>query len=191
MANIHQTLKQVAALYEDLIGTREEITRCVEEMQRWQEEHRAGLARMQEENQAALVDVARIGRAVKKYREEIEVLASEVRGRGWAGSGSSGLESDIRCSGEFRPLSRPHWPPPAVSPTPRWGGKCQFRTAAGRGESTSSGPGGDPEAHGVARRSGLASARACVLGTSGSSGPGIPAAVPPPARPVLTSDRVG
>jgi len=40
MANIHQTLKRVAALYEGLIGTREEITRCVEELQRWQREER-------------------------------------------------------------------------------------------------------------------------------------------------------
>ena len=81
MANIHQTLKRVAALYEDLIGTREEITRCVEELQRWQEENRAWRARVQEESQAAVKDVERIGRAVKRQREEIEVLASEARER--------------------------------------------------------------------------------------------------------------
>ena len=81
MANIHQTLKRVAALYEDLLGTREEITRCVDELQRWQEENRGWRARVQEERQAAVKDLERLGRAVKKQREEIEVLASEARER--------------------------------------------------------------------------------------------------------------
>ena len=49
MANIHQTLKRVASLYEDLIGTREELTRCVEELRDWQQENRAWRARVQEE----------------------------------------------------------------------------------------------------------------------------------------------
>lgn len=79
MANIHQTMKRVAALYEDLIGTREEITRCVEEMQHWHQENRAWSARVQDEVQAAVKDVERIGRAAKKQREEIEVLAREAR----------------------------------------------------------------------------------------------------------------
>ena len=81
MANIHQTLKRVASLYEDLIGTREELTRCVEELRDWQEENRAWRARVQEESQAAVKDVERIGRAVKRQREEIEVLAREARER--------------------------------------------------------------------------------------------------------------
>ena len=81
MANIHQTMKRVAALYEDLIGTREELTRCVQELRNWQEENRAWRARVQEERQAAVKDVERLGLAVKKQREEIEVLASETRER--------------------------------------------------------------------------------------------------------------
>ena len=81
MANIHQTLKRVAALYEDLIGTREELTRCVQELRDWQEENRAWRARVREERQAAVKDVERLGRAVKKQREEIEVLAREARER--------------------------------------------------------------------------------------------------------------
>ena len=81
MANIHQTMKRVAALYEDLIGTREELTRCVQELRDWQEENRAWRARVREERQAAVKDVERLGRAVKKQREEIEVLAREARAR--------------------------------------------------------------------------------------------------------------
>jgi len=81
MANIHQTLKRVAALYEDLIGTREELTRCVQELRDWQEENRAWRARVQGHVQAAVKDVERIGRAAKRQREEIEVLASEARER--------------------------------------------------------------------------------------------------------------
>jgi len=81
MANIHQTMKRVAALYEDLIGTREELTRCVQELQYWQEENRAWRARVQEESQAAVKDVERIGRAAKKQWEEIEVIARETRER--------------------------------------------------------------------------------------------------------------
>ena len=81
MANIHQTMKRVAALYEDLIGTREELTRCVQELRDWQEENRAWCARVREERQAAVKDVERLGRAVKKQREEIEVLAREARAR--------------------------------------------------------------------------------------------------------------
>ena len=81
MANIHQTLKRVAALYEDLIGTREELTRCVQELRDWQEENRAWRARVQGHVQAAVKDVERIGRAAKRQREEIEVLARETRER--------------------------------------------------------------------------------------------------------------
>ncbi|MDE2973668.1 MAG: hypothetical protein OXU64_02935 [Gemmatimonadota bacterium] len=81
MANIHQTMKRVASLYEDLLGTREEITRCVQELRDWQEENRAWRTSMQEAIQAAVKDVERIGRAVKRQREEIEVLASEARER--------------------------------------------------------------------------------------------------------------
>ena len=81
MANIHQTMKRVASLYEDLIGTREEITRCVEELRDWQEENRAWRTRVQKEAQAAVKDVERLGRAVKKQREEIEVLAREAQAR--------------------------------------------------------------------------------------------------------------
>ena len=81
MANIHQTMKRVAALYEDLISTREELTRCVQELRNWQEENRAWRASVREERQAALKDVERLGRAVRKQREEIEVLAREVRER--------------------------------------------------------------------------------------------------------------
>ena len=81
MANIHQTLKRVEALYAELLGTREEITRCVEELQRWQEESRAWRARVREERQAAVEDVERLGRAAKKEREEIELLARATRER--------------------------------------------------------------------------------------------------------------
>ena len=81
MANIHQTMKRVASLYEDLIGTREELTRCVQELRNWQEENRAWRARVQEESQAAVRDVERIGRAAKRQREAIEVLAREARER--------------------------------------------------------------------------------------------------------------
>lgn len=81
MANIHQTMKRVEALYADLLGTRQEITRCVQELRDWQEENRVWRARVQEEVQAAVKDVERIGRAVKRQREEIEVLASEAQAR--------------------------------------------------------------------------------------------------------------
>lgn len=81
MANIHQTLKRVAALYEDLIGTREELTRCAQELRDWQEESRAWRARVREERQAAVKNVKRLGRAVKKEREEIELLARATRER--------------------------------------------------------------------------------------------------------------
>ena len=81
MANIHQTMKRVAALYEDLIATREELTRCVQELQVWQEESRAWRVRVREERQAAMEDVKRLGRAAKKEREEIELLARATRER--------------------------------------------------------------------------------------------------------------
>ena len=92
--------------------------------------------------------------------------------RGWVGSGSLDLESDIRCSCGFWPLSR-RWrricdrrgagsrrrqkgcgpggrlaalAAASLASTggfrsPQQGGKCQFRTGPGRGESASSGPG--------------------------------------------------
>ena len=83
MANIHQTMKRVAALYEDLIGTREEIARCVEELQRWQKEEREWRRRSQEETRAlvqeAREDVVRLRREAKAAREEID---SAARGAG-------------------------------------------------------------------------------------------------------------
>ena len=71
MANIHQTLKRVAALYEDLIGTREEITRCVEELQRWQQEQREWRREWMESHQALLQEtreVLQISEALERRR---------------------------------------------------------------------------------------------------------------------------
>lgn len=79
MANIHQTLKRVEALYADLLGTREEITRCVGELQRWQQEEREWRRRSQEETRAlvqeARDDVARLRREAKEARQEIDAAA--------------------------------------------------------------------------------------------------------------------
>ena len=112
--------------------------------------------------------------ALTPYGEEGGKYQSSLRGRG--GSGSWDLESEIRCSCGFRPLSRPRrrrWrricdrrgagsrrrrkgcgpggrlaalAAASLASTggfrsPQQGGKCQFRTGQGRGESASSGPG--------------------------------------------------
>ena len=69
------------------------------------------------------------------------------------------------------------------------GGKCQFRTGPGRGESASSGPVGDPETLAASRRLALASAGLCVPGLSGSAGAGWRPALPAPGRAVLTANR--
>ena len=66
MANIHQTMKRVAALYEDLIGTREEIARCVQELHRWQQEEREWRRRSQEETRTLVQE------AVKKRVQSLE-----------------------------------------------------------------------------------------------------------------------
>ena len=82
MANIHQTLKRVASLYEDLIGTREETHQVRPGVAAIGRRKTAPGARgCRRRFRAALKDVERLGRAVKRQREEIEVLASEARER--------------------------------------------------------------------------------------------------------------
>lgn len=73
MANIHQTMKRVAALYEDLIGTRKEITRCVEELQRWQREAREWRREWLKTQEALLQgtqDVLRTSQALERRRKQ-------------------------------------------------------------------------------------------------------------------------
>ena len=86
MANIHQTMKRVAALYEDLLGTREEITRCVVELQRWQNEQEqlsqeAGRS-VRELRRTVDTSLRRLGQAVVEQEQKIAQLSTDTR-LGW------------------------------------------------------------------------------------------------------------
>ena len=87
MANIHQTMKRVEALYADLLGTREEITRCVEELQRWQREQEQvsqealrSLIRLRDE---VTHDVGLLGQQVRQQKRDLEQLAAAERNWAW------------------------------------------------------------------------------------------------------------
>ena len=77
MANIHQTMKRVEALYADLLGTREEITRCVEELQRWQREVSTAAVSLTE-------DIEQLGRTIQEQQQQIDATAARGREQwGW------------------------------------------------------------------------------------------------------------
>ena len=77
MANIHQTMKRVAALYEDLLGTREELTRCSGELQRWQREVSTAAVSLTE-------DIERLGRTIQEQQKQIDATAARGREQwGW------------------------------------------------------------------------------------------------------------
>ena len=83
MANIHQTLKRVEALYADLLGTREELTRCVQELQRWQSEQeklsREGQQALRELRTSVARDVEYLGETVRHQRRQMEQVAANER----------------------------------------------------------------------------------------------------------------
>ena len=84
----------------------------------------------------------RVGQIVRQFPwvREALTLHGEEGGkcqsslRGWRGSGSQDLESDIRCSCGFRPLSRPR--------RRRWRRICDRRGAGSRRRRKGCGPGG-------------------------------------------------
>ena len=92
----------------------------------------------------------RVGQIVKEFpwvrtavEERLERLSEDLGReggkcqsslRGWVGSGSLVLESDCRCSDEFRPLSRPE--------RTRWRRICDRRGAGSRRRRKGCGPGG-------------------------------------------------
>ena len=86
MANIHQTLKRVEALYAALLGTREEITRCVEELQRWQQEQRALRREVAEETRQAALSTTEslkaLAEAAKQHREILAAATPVARREG-------------------------------------------------------------------------------------------------------------
>ncbi len=93
MANIHQTMKRVEALYADLLGTRKEITRCVGELQRWQSEQEQSsreslrtLIRLRDE---VAHDVGLLGQTVRRQKREMEQLAAAERNWFWMIVGSA------------------------------------------------------------------------------------------------------
>ena len=83
MANIHQTMKRLTALYEASLGTREELTRCVEEGRSLLEQQR----RLSQEAGETWVQAVRdatgeltaLAAESKKQREQIERLAKARR----------------------------------------------------------------------------------------------------------------
>ena len=81
MANIHQTMKRVEALYADLLGTREEITRCVEELRRWQSEQeqlsQEAQRSVRELRRTVDTSLRRLGQTVVEQEQKIARLHAE------------------------------------------------------------------------------------------------------------------
>ena len=69
MANIHQTMKRLTALYEASLGTREELTRCVEE----------GRSLLEQQRRLSQEAAETWGQAVREATEELTALAAESK----------------------------------------------------------------------------------------------------------------
>ena len=83
MANIHQTMKRIEALYAELVVTHKNIIRCVKELQRWQQEQE-NLSREAERSVRELrrtVDASlrRLGQTVVEQEQKIAQLSAEER----------------------------------------------------------------------------------------------------------------